>query len=308
MAEGELEGLDFLRPEARKAVGQVRTALQLLACCRAVAAIHRDEKFQEDAAEPRVQKAIEEIRDTNSFEKYSRDGQVSSVMGKLRKLQSVLRDNGGMKVALEDLLPGKGGATLQGLIAQDTIRIAELEEAHSLARAAAIDALLSLPPGTTAARAREGASGAAGPQGADGGGKGRAEDEEDEFAGVQRGGGKRGKEKSGAKGAGAAAAVRVEAAAGEEPDGGLEEPLWKRQMKQAAKDTLHRIIRITLLFAFVMGLTWLLGMQPSQQAATGEMERRLEELQAAAMAHSEQLLAEQQATAVAGEGPQNVEL
>lgn len=35
-------------------------------------------------------------------------------MGKLRKLQVVLRESGGMRVGMEELLPGgKGGATLQ---------------------------------------------------------------------------------------------------------------------------------------------------------------------------------------------------
>jgi len=53
MAEGELKGLDFLSGEAKGAVGQVRRALQLLACYRAVAAIHKDERFQEDAGECR---------------------------------------------------------------------------------------------------------------------------------------------------------------------------------------------------------------------------------------------------------------
>jgi hypothetical protein len=56
--------------------------------------------------------AIREIRETGSIDKYAADGQVASVMGKLRKLQGVLRDNGGLKVALEELLPG-GGKSLQ---------------------------------------------------------------------------------------------------------------------------------------------------------------------------------------------------
>jgi hypothetical protein len=34
-------------------------------------------------------------------------------MGKLRKLQAVLRDNGAVRVGMDELLPQKGGPSLQ---------------------------------------------------------------------------------------------------------------------------------------------------------------------------------------------------
>jgi len=146
----------------------------------------------------------------------------------------------------------------QDLIAEDTQRIGELELAHAAARAAAIDALLSLPPGTTAAKSRAGAqrggsaasceiepvecdggAAAAGakPKGAGVGVGGAKDDGDDEFADLK---------KKGAKGVGRAtramtAAEGAAAVEGEELAGESDEPLWKRQMRQAAKDTFHRV-------------------------------------------------------------------
>ncbi|KAI8471175.1 MAG: ankyrin repeat-containing domain protein [Monoraphidium minutum] len=280
MAEAETAGLDFLRPEAKEAVGQVRRALQLLACVRAVAAIHRDERFQEDAADPRVHAAIAEVRETNSAEKYARDGQVASVLGKLRKLQAVLRDSGGLRLGIDELVPPGGAAGLQAAIADDAQRISELEAAHAAARAAAIDALLGQPAGSAAARARA-------PNPA---------------------------RRCGAAGAGGGV-MRVDAAAGEDSqDGGggvvaggggvddEEEPLWKRQLRQAAKDTAHRIIRITLAFAFLLGVMWLCNMLPSQQEDSPEFQARLDAVRAAAAARRAA------AEAAAGAGGGHVEL
>jgi hypothetical protein len=45
--------------------------------------------------------------------RYVADSQVSSVMGKLRKFQGVLRDNGALRVGMDELLPGRKGRTLQ---------------------------------------------------------------------------------------------------------------------------------------------------------------------------------------------------
>ena len=180
LPEAELAGLGFVAPAARGALAHVRRALQLLACFRAVSAIHRDAQFQEDASEARVARAVAEMRAGGApFEKwaarsegrgagapinslggagtggrggggkgaasscspapsfhkrlkppnrrptlaltpptatatqnnrYAADSQVCSVMGKLRKLQAVLRDNGGLTVSLEELAPGAAAA------------------------------------------------------------------------------------------------------------------------------------------------------------------------------------------------------
>ncbi|KIZ01849.1 hypothetical protein MNEG_6110 [Monoraphidium neglectum] len=319
MAAGEVAGLDFLKQDVKEAVAQVRRAQQLLACFRAVAAIHRDERFQEDAADPRVQRAIEEIKETGAIDKYATDGQVASVMGKLRKLQAVLRDNGAVRVGMDELLPQKGGPSLQEMMAADAARISELEAAHAAARAAAADALLSLPPGTTAARARarsggggllaRGGGAGAEIQPAAGGGGGAAEheqedeEEQDEFSNVERYSAAAGgvwRRRGGGKRAGkAASGVTVDAAAGDnslDGAGGAEgegEPLWKLQMRQAAKDTLHRIIRITLAFAFLMGVMWLCNMMPSQQAdLSPEVQARLAALRAQALERRRQQLEE----------------
>jgi hypothetical protein len=218
-------------------------------------------------------------------------------MGKLRKLQGVLRDNGAMKVSLEELLPG-GGKSLQAragamgaagrggaagragglapthrqraepasfpqsvthwglalraaavalapqeLLVEDAARVSELEAAHAACRAAAIDALLGRPRGTTAARAAASGSGGGGALPGDaaasepraGGGAEAA----DEFAGVERGAGAA--KRRGKGGRAVAATVTASAVEGEEPEGPGEEPLWKRQLRQAAKDTFHRV-------------------------------------------------------------------
>lgn len=48
---------------------QLRRAHQLLGCYRAVAALRSDEAFQEDASDPAVQAALQEMALANSFEK-----------------------------------------------------------------------------------------------------------------------------------------------------------------------------------------------------------------------------------------------
>lgn len=48
----------------------MRRAHQLLACYRAVAALRSDEQFQEDAAEPAVQAALQEMAVENNLEKW----------------------------------------------------------------------------------------------------------------------------------------------------------------------------------------------------------------------------------------------
>jgi len=49
---------------------QVRRAQQLLACYRAVAALRSDETFQEDASEPHVQAALQDMGLHNNVDKY----------------------------------------------------------------------------------------------------------------------------------------------------------------------------------------------------------------------------------------------
>lgn len=146
----------------------------------------------------------------------------------------------------------------QDMISQDTQSISELEAAHAASRAAAIDVLLNLPPGTTAAKAgagnrsrgggssgiseiepAEGGEGGGVAGGARGVGPGGAGgplgEDDDEFAGVERRGAKK---KATGKGAALVSAVAAGVEEREEDSG---EPLWKRQLKQAAKDTFHRV-------------------------------------------------------------------
>ncbi|GBF95009.1 hypothetical protein Rsub_07510 [Raphidocelis subcapitata] len=178
------------------------------------------------------------------------------------------------------------------MVAEDAVRISELEAAHAAARAAAIDAVLGLPPGTTAARARAAASGGGG-AGSGGGceiepadgsssslaaaGAGGPVGEADEFADVVRGAGAGGGRRARGNGGG-----EVAAAGGGGGAGVVDEPLWKQQLRQAAKDTLHRCSRITILFVVLWAVMWAMNALPHQQSGPGAaMEARFEEMKAA---------------------------
>eukprot|EP00775_Hariotina_reticulata_P003819 gene3819-4077_t len=155
MAPAELAQLDFLSEAGKTAIAQVRRAQQLLACYRAVTALRSDEAFQEDASEHHVQAALQDMGLHNNIEKYKDDRQVMSVAAKLKKFHTVLRECGGVRMGLQDLLV-KPGQHLTQLMEKDQQQVEHLTMATAAARAEAIAKVSGLPGRTTAGTAAQG--------------------------------------------------------------------------------------------------------------------------------------------------------
>ncbi|MEW5298020.1 MAG: hypothetical protein WDW36_001184 [Sanguina aurantia] len=139
MAVEELERVAGLPSSAVDPLRQVKRITDVLGGFRAIAALRGDEDFQSDVVDPQVKKAMDYMKATNDMNKYKDDRTVMSVSFKLRKLQNVLRVNGGLKVTLDDLLVGP--AHPANTPAATQARIASLEGTLAAATRVATDAI-----------------------------------------------------------------------------------------------------------------------------------------------------------------------
>lgn len=95
--------------EASARISQLQAARKLLNIHKALAALHGDEDFQGDAAQPRVREAIDAIRaDTSEYERYAADPQILAVLQKMRRLHSVAQANGQRTVNIDVMLAQPG--------------------------------------------------------------------------------------------------------------------------------------------------------------------------------------------------------
>ncbi|KXZ48871.1 hypothetical protein GPECTOR_25g456 [Gonium pectorale] len=103
MSDRQVAELPYLDSEAQTAISGLRHAMSMVELFGAIAALRADEDFQADIRDPNVIAALEDVKKTNTLERYENQAAVMNVTAKFKRLHAITSKAGGLKVVVDDL-------------------------------------------------------------------------------------------------------------------------------------------------------------------------------------------------------------